>query len=212
MRKSVLLRTVSIGVVSVLGVLVAQQRAPDVDLTLLNRPDELADEPSDTELGGGISSGQKRESPLSLRLLRVDPSSCEAGEPITYDVALKNVTGQDLRIPVSVDKRDAGTSDERVLFPAMSLGLGIFRSGELVDAGDTLYGNSLDSFTTRVIGAGQELVVRAGGVCRFVTTHEGKPARPGVNQVQLVARVCLRMSVTSIGIPAVSAHHADALS
>jgi hypothetical protein len=199
MRSRALFWSISITVVSFAAVAVAQQRLPDVDLTVVDRPVELEDEPAAIQLGGGISSDQPEKPSLSIRLLSVNPSSCEAGEAITYDVALKNVTTRELRIPVSVDRRYAGTSDDRAAYPVISISLGVSRQTELVDAGDTMYGNSLDSWTTRTIAPGRELVVRLGGMCRLVTTHQGKPAKSGVNTVQVVARAFLRTSVNAFG-------------
>ena len=196
----VLFWSISIAVVSVTAVAVAQQRLPDVDLTVVDRPAELEDEPVDTELGGGISSDRPEKPSLSIRLLRVDPASCEAGDTITYDVAMKNIAGRELRIPVSVDRRYAGTSDDRVAFPVITFALKVFDRTELVDAGETTYGNSLDSWTTRTISPGQELLMRVGGVCRLVTTHQGKSAKPGVNEVQVVAVAYLRRSANAFGL------------
>jgi hypothetical protein len=204
MRNRILFWSISTSFVSAVTMGVAQQRAPDVDLTLVNRPIELEDEAIDTVLGGGISSERPEKPSVSLRLLRVDPPSCEAGGAITYDVAMKNITGRELRIPVSVDRRYAGTSDDRVTFPVISFSLEVFDRTELVDAGETTYGNSLDSWTTRMIGPGQDLVVRIGGTCRLVTTHQGKPAKPGVNEVQVVAVAYLRRSANSFGLGASS--------
>lgn len=204
MRNRILSWSISTSFVSAVTMGVAQQRAPDVDLTLVNRPVEPADEVVDTVLGG-ISSDRPEKPSVSIRLLRVDPPSCEAGDAITYDLAIKNITGRELRIPVSVDRRYAGTSDDRVAFPVISFSLKVFDRTELLDAGETTYGNSLDSWTTRTITPGQELVVRVGGTCRLLTTHQGKPAKPGVNEVQVVAVAYLRRSANSFGLGVSSA-------
>ena len=73
--------TLSIALASGIVAGVAQQRAPDIDLTAASQPVELSDEPVATELGGGISSHQQDTPPVAIRLLRIDRLRVKPASP-----------------------------------------------------------------------------------------------------------------------------------
>jgi len=181
----------------------AQQRAPDLDLTILDRPIEASD-PNEgtvtvTVIGYGWAEGIRVEPLLQVRLLGLNPVECAAGEPLTFDVELRNVSRTDLLVPWSVDSRDVGTATAG-FFPALSLALW-FEEGKrrgVIDALDTLFGNTFGMFTTRRLGRGEAVVLRVGGKCAELGDRD-HDFRRGTHVLRVTAHVGLKSGIDRVG-------------
>lgn len=185
-----------------LTTLSAQQRTPDLDVPSLNRPTEedlpdgLPQTGTREVIGGASIEGVVVQSPLQVRLLRLDPDSCSLlpSEPFTYDVELRNVGKTDLLLPWSVDPRDEGTADAG-FFPVLSLSLG-FQEGRargLFYGSELLYGDTFKTFTIRRLRPREAVVVRAGAECRTTgETGTRDPFGPGSRPLRVIAQVTLK--------------------
>ncbi|MGH9198398.1 MAG: hypothetical protein ACRD1T_22025, partial [Acidimicrobiia bacterium] len=188
-----------------LSTTVVGQRGPDLDLTTIPRPAPSEPEPVQAPDGSGVIvgktytfsvpgviAGMDRTPPFGVRLLRLEPNSCEWTESVTYDVELRNNTRTAVKVPWSIDPRDAGERSPD-LFPVLVLTLQTVDGAGRLGGLETLYGDSFAPFTTRVLQPGESVVIRATTGCHVdsATDQVLSAARRGMN-LRVSASVSLR--------------------
>ena len=145
------------------------QQTPDLDLTQIARP-------SVQESTGDVSGSFQYNSldriaipPISVRLVRIEPTTCTWHEPITYDLEITNTSNAIIVLPWSVDKRDEEIPQPGTWangFAGATLGLHVRTSGRAnIGTIAALYGSQYRPFSTRTVAPGGVVRIRAGSLC-----------------------------------------------
>lgn len=182
--------------------------SPDLDTRFLPRPIPVEEPPSRGPVVGEGPSMPRRDKPVAIRLLRVEPQTCNWDDAVIYDVEIRNVSKEPLMLPSTlIPPLVALPKQPPTVFPLLILSLGIGARGldGHLGRGETLYGDPTDSFSMRPLPPGAATVIRAETRCLPISSSLNAALFDGgAATVPIVARARLTRSQSEGGVSIIS--------
>jgi len=146
----------------------AQVIIPDLDTRVLPRPLRVEKQPEGPVVESGPTMA-RLDKPVTIRLMRVEPSSCTWDESLTYDVEIGNASSDVLTIPWTLTPPTVALPTlPKTVFPLAMLSLKLGARGLDGDLGgiETLYGHPSDVRSARELPPKSAVTIRVGTTCR----------------------------------------------
>ena len=119
------------------------------------------------------------DSPVSVRLVRIDPIECSWDEEVTYDVEVRNIGRQAITLPWSAfPPRSQPSGESRNVFPFMVLSLGVGEGmGGSLGWVEMLQGSPDEPGSFRRLPPDATVVIRSSTPCQLTNSKAGPDDR-----------------------------------
>lgn len=167
----------------------AQAGAPDLDTRFIPRPSSADAGTRSTQTSRPVVY----ESPITVRLVRLEPASCSWDDLVTYDVELRNDGKRAIALPWSAFPTDSPQADESpTVFPFVGLSLAVGQNLEgRLGSWELLYGDRREPGSFRRLAPGASVTIRAATLCQL----EGRAGRLIAPGGEMAVKVFVRVNV-----------------